>query len=92
MNERINYYVSLFEEIQQKISDPQVAVAILQQIGKDNRMQAIQSEMANENSKSQPATAKQLGFLKDLGVEVKPGLSSKEASALIKEAQESRRQ
>ncbi len=89
MNDTITYYVSLFEQIQQKQRDPQVAIAIMQQIGKDNRMQQIQSERVQENSHDEPATAKQLGFLKDLGVEVKPGLSRKEASALITEAKES---
>ncbi len=81
--EKIEYYASLLEQIKQRVNDPQVALVILQQIGKDTRMQTIQSTQAKENPKDGPATEKQIGFLKDLGVEIKPGLSRKEASVLI---------
>ena len=88
MNEKINYYVSLLEQIKQQVSDSETAIAILQQIGKDSRMEKIQSKQASENSKDEPATSKQLGFLKDLGVEIKPGLSKQEASDLISGAKD----
>ncbi len=46
MNEKINYYVSLLEQIKQQVSDSETAIAILQQIGKDSRMEKIQSKQA----------------------------------------------
>ncbi len=88
MNKKIDYYVSLLEQIEQKVSDPQKAIAVLQQIGKDCRMEKIQSERAQDNSTDELATPKQLEFLKDLGVDVKPGLTKQEASDLIAEAKE----
>ena len=88
MNKKIDYYVSLLEQIEQKVSDPQKAIAVLQQIGKDSRMEKIQSERAQDNSTDELATPKQLEFLKDLGVDVKPGLAKQEASDLIAEAKE----
>ena len=85
---RIDYYVSLLEQIEQKVSDSQKAIAVLQQIGKDSRMEKIQSERAQDNSTDELATPKQLEFLKDLGVDAKPGLAKQEASDLIAEAKE----
>ena len=86
MSGKINYYVSLLEKIEQKVSSPEKAIAILQQIGKDCRMDKIQSSQVSEDSANEPATEKQLEFLKDLGVEVEPGLTKQEASDLISEA------
>ena len=86
MNEKIDYYVSALEQIKQKVSDPQIAIAILREIAKDNRMEKIQSERSKENSKDIPASPKQLGFLKDLGVEFQSGLTKQEASDLISKA------
>ena len=88
MSGKINYYVSLLEKIEQKVSSPEKAMAILQQIGKDCRTERIQSSQVSEYSGNEPATEKQLEFLKDLGVEVTPGLTKQEASDLISEAKD----
>jgi len=90
MNHKMDYYVSTFEQIQERISDPQVAMTILQEIAKDSRMDRIRSEREQAVPTNQPATQKQIEFMKDLDLEIKPGLNTKDASALITEAQERR--
>ena len=49
-------------------------------------MEKIQSERSKDASNDIPATKKQIGFLKDLGIEIQPGLTKKQASDLITEA------
>ena len=53
---------------------------IVSEVAKDERMEQIK-----EDRNGHPATAKQLPFLKGLGVEIPAGLSKKEASVLIDE-------
>jgi len=83
MEEKISYYVSTLDKIKQKVSDPQISVAILKEIAKDRRMEKIQSERSKDTSGDIPATKKQIGFLRDLGIEIQPGLTKKQASDLI---------
>lgn len=85
---KIEGYLALFNEIEKRTGDDAVALAILEQIGKDTRMAALQArERANGSEGADvPATSKQLAFLARLGVPVEPGLTKQGASALIDEA------
>ena len=64
-------------------------VAILQEIGKDVRSERL---MANRNADNrvnndnEPATAKQIGYLRSLRVDFADEIKKKEASQLIEEA------
>lgn len=92
----MNGYVSRFEELKRLAGDPQVAAAILAELGKDRRAMMIRAERAFESrrggssagraSESELATARQREFLKKLSVSVPEGLSKAAASRLIDEA------
>jgi len=82
-------YIKLYREIKLGVIDigvtepelnTQVSIAILQEIGKDNRVKATGKE---HEKKEEPATEKQIKFLRDLGISFKEGITKKEASALI---------
>ena len=104
---RLGHYLELFDRVRARVTDESTAVAILEQVGKDFRvekmMQRVDSRSGNDWSVSKvaigdvddqvslggelPATDKQLGYLKALGVKVPEKLSKLEASRLIDEAQ-----
>jgi hypothetical protein len=65
-------------------SATQVATVILQESGKFKRTEMISG--SNRNGNDKPVTQKQIKYLQDLGILVKPGMTSKEASRLIDEA------
>lgn len=91
---RLTEYVQLFQEAKRLVNDESVAAVILEQIGKDSRMQRIIDERQNGNgfantlevNGEQHATKKQLGYLKVLGVDVPAGLTKQRASELIDES------
>lgn len=82
---KIEAYISLFREIERKVGDDEVAIAILEQLGKDERQSRIIAGERNgrKNGSDQPASEKQLGYLASLGGEVREGMSKAEASAEI---------
>lgn len=84
--QQIQHYLELFEHIKSKgIGDDAVAVAVIQEVAKDRRMECVRNDKqaaANGNG-SEPATEKQREYLADLGVKVKPGLTKQEASAML---------
>ena len=82
--DRVGNYLKLFNDIKQSVGDDITARAILSEVSKDRRMDEIRSEQEARNGK--PATAKQLAFLKDLGVSFRKGITRREASELIDEA------
>jgi hypothetical protein len=87
----VDGYIGSFKNILAKLYNVEnrevVAMTILQEISKDRRMEEIKAERNNNN---EPATSKQLGYLKKLGVEPEPGITKQEASKLIDEAVASR--
>ena len=83
---RVEKYLSLFEEIRRRVSDDRIAQAILSEVAKDRRMEEMREERELRNG--EPATTRQLQYLKNLGVEVTPGLTKKQASILIDNAVE----
>jgi len=88
-DERINFYLQLFETIRAKVGDDQLSMALLEQCGKDSRMDRMRgANRAEPQSREAPATPRQLAFLDMLNVRPLPlNLSKVEASRLIDEAQ-----
>jgi hypothetical protein len=84
MNERVEDYVKLINELRERVGDDITARVILSEISRDRRTDEIRSEQEAKNG--QPATEKQVAFLKDLGVSVRKGITKREASELIDEA------
>ena len=82
----INEYCDLFEKIKLRTARDEVAIAILNEIGKDTRMEKIEKKNdTGQRSDSTPATPKQLNFLKKLGIDHYGNLSKKQASGLIEQ-------
>ncbi len=77
----VSQYVELFDAIQEKAPSEEVAIAILQEIGKDTR-----SKIFAEASDDELATEKQKNYLKDLGVEFDDSITKKEASDKIEQS------
>jgi hypothetical protein len=76
----IDQYVELYDAIQEKTPSNEVAIAILQEIGKDKRSKVIAEVRGDE-----PATEKQKNYLKDLGVEFDDSITKKDASDMIEQ-------
>ena len=81
---KVERYLDLHGEIARRTSDERLAQTVLVEVAKDRRMQEIREERELRNG--EPATARQLEYLKRLGVEITPGLTKKQASILIDNA------
>ena len=79
---KVETYLELLGEIKEKVGDEATAARLLTEVAKDVRMDQIREERENH---AEPATTKQLQFLKRLGVKVEPGVAKAEASRLIDE-------
>lgn len=90
----VEQYVTLFNEVKTRVNDDQAAVSILEQIGKDSRVEKMLEQRgigavradSLENGESL-ASWKQMNYLKSLGVTVpdRP-LTRTEAPTMIDEA------
>ena len=76
----INRYVELYDAIQEKTPSDEVAIAILQEIGKDKRSKIVAEVRGDES-----ATEKQKSYLKDLGIEFEDSITKKDASDMIEQ-------
>ncbi|MFC1634643.1 hypothetical protein ACFL5Z_07345 [Planctomycetota bacterium] len=76
----IGQYVELYDAIQEKTPSDEVAIAILQEIGKDKRSK-ISAGVGGDG----PATEKQKSYLKDLGIEFEDSITKKDASDMIEQ-------
>ena len=96
---QLDFYASVFNDARDKVNDEQVALAIVEQVGKDMRMKQIfderrerlssRQDSGSESNDDRPATEKQIGYLRRLGVkEIPAGLTKKAASQMIDEALE----
>lgn len=86
MRDRIGKYVEIVRNLAPKV-DEAYGVAILQEIGKDLRCdRVVEKRHAENGSESQPATQKQIDYLKRLGIEITEKVTKKKASQLIDEA------
>ena len=82
MKAKLNDYLELLDEISEKTDDESAAVALLQEISKDRRMEKIREEQGFKNG-DQPATEKQKKFMTRLGIEFADDITKKQASFLI---------
>ena len=80
---RLDNYLELLDEISEKTSDEKTALALLQEISKDRRMEQIRDE--REGNGLQPATEKQKRFMDDLEIKYPKKVTKQEASVLIDE-------
>ena len=78
---KVDHYLELLEQLKGKVSDEGSAVRILSEIAKDERMDQMREE--RELMNGEPATGRQLQYLKTLGIQIAPGLTKKQASKLI---------
>lgn len=86
--EKVQRYVEEFNAIFEKLTGKgktQAAIGILQEMGKDRRLQEIVNRK-NGNNNNEQATERQKNFLRSLEVEFPENIAKKEASALINEA------
>ena len=89
LKEKVEEYLELLKAIKQKTGDERTALAILQEVNKDVRMDRISFERGNGKDNGSPrnhtrmATKRQLSFLSKLGVEVPEGLTREQASAML---------
>jgi len=92
MQTKLTGYVQAFEQVRQRVGDDQVAMAIVSEIAKDTRAANIRAErQANRASDpdgdaNEPATVRQISYLKTLGVRMPDKLTKQEASAMIDQA------
>ena len=95
--ERVDFYKQIIDQLVGFVPDTAVVATVVEQVGKDLRMGQILRREGNTSnglngwngSDEQPATAKQIGFLTRLGVKaIHAGLSKRDASTLIDEAQQ----
>ena len=93
-NARIDDYLEVYERVNTVVKSAEITARIIEQIGKDTRCERLMTGRSNGNGNGrlngnddEPATEKQLGFLKRLKVEVQEGISKNEASRKIDEAQ-----
>ena len=87
---RIRHYVEVYKQIREHGLTEDIALAIVENIGKDGRVEKMRGNEQDAEPISngeQSATQKQLSFLKRLHVDVPEGLTKQEASRLIDEAQ-----
>ena len=82
MENTLQDYVSLLQELKANTNDEGTAILLLQEIAKDRRTE----QMTARGQITQEATPKQLAFLEKLNVEYDAELSKSEASQLIDEA------
>ena len=88
IQQRMGHYLALYGELQRSGVDVSVATTIMNQVGKDTRMAQIRAWNGNnvptESNSFEPASSKQIGYLKNLNVPVPAKrLSKQQASELI---------
>jgi hypothetical protein len=80
MQTTIEEYVRLYDAVKKHVSDSSLALAVLQEIRKDLRMQEHRQTVTNGDW---PATENQIAYLRNLGAEIPEGLTRQQASQLI---------
>lgn len=81
---KVERYLEVLNEIKGKVEDEGSAVRILSEIAKDERMDQMRED--REMMNGEPASMRQLQYLKTLGIQIAPGLTKKQASKLIDNA------
>lgn len=90
LENKMNEYVELFGKVRSRVSDDNLAMSIVEQIGKDLRVEQMHAGRppARDARDEQSATDRQRGMLRRLGVAdyATPHLTKARASELIDEA------
>lgn len=81
---KIEYYVELYDTISNKTGNDAITVVIFQEVIKDMRMKYIAKTNGNGNGDAL-ATEKQKEYLRKMGRTFDEGLTKKDASAMIDE-------
>ena len=87
---RQTFYLGVYQDLLQKVGDSEVACSIMQEVGKDSRVEKMSKSgltqvKQNGTTSDAPASEKQIAFLEKLGVPFKVGITKSEASNLIDE-------
>lgn len=82
-NKKIDEYLELFQKLKQETGSESVALALTQEIAKDDRTNQIQEQINLKNN--EPATFKQRKLMDNLGIQYPKNISKREASTLIGE-------
>jgi hypothetical protein len=83
IQDKAGYYLNLFEQIRKRVMDVPLSMVILQEIGKDIRQERIGTREYSNGNGDSPATDKQIGYMRKLGIPVPENLTKREASRLI---------
>lgn len=75
-----------FKNIEEGIDKERVAIAVMQEMGKDKRMQLALQQREQGRQQQQRATPRQIAFLRTLGVLVGYGITKQKAAELIDKA------
>src|SRR6266540_7161283 len=89
IQEKVKQYLELYDEVRQRTGDERVALAVMQELSKDHRVEEMKAERAANRKNGNdfvPATIKQIMMLLSLKVRLPDQLSKQEASQLIEEA------
>ena len=73
---KVEKYLALYKEIKSKTGDDRIAETILTEVAKDTRMDIMKEEREQRNGNGQPATEKQLAYLRNLGITITPEIRS----------------
>ena len=82
-NKKMDEYLELFQKLKQETGSDSVALALTQEIAKDDRTNQKQEQLNLKNN--EPATFKQRKLMDNLGIKYPKNISKREASALIDE-------
>ena len=88
MQAKLDEYLELLDEVKEKVQDDVTVGRIVSEIAKDMRMEQIREERQNH---VEPATEKQLRFMKKLRIDIPDGVTKAEASRLLDEAMDKTR-
>jgi uncharacterized tellurite resistance protein B-like protein len=85
------YYLNLFKALVRKlkaegfegISACSIALVFLQELSKDRRVEEMKAD--REKAKHEPATSRQIAYLKILGVKVEDGIDKQNAARMIEQ-------
>jgi hypothetical protein len=85
------YYLNLFKALLRKLKAEgfegpvtcSIALVFLQELSKDRRVEEMKADREKERRK-EPATVRQITYLKTLGFRIHDGISKQEASEVIR--------
>ena len=89
IQQKLDSYLALLDEIKERTKDDETARALLGEVAQDLRSEKIREQTVINGIAS--ATESQIGYLKRLGAEIPEGLTKQQASVLINNAKAARK-